>query len=222
MSAWPNAGATGLGNTEQLADDGERQRERERFDEVDDFVGAARRDRVEHVVDDPLNLVVQRFDAPHRERRRDQPPQARVVGRVDREHVAREGRPRESLRHDIARRRERGLHVFRDSLIVERGARLVVPDDQPRVVTVGERDGVHRPERTDLFEQRIGIVAVELAPRGQRFLQTRHRSSSSAPTPECNRATTRSLRQAGASCSVKPCCIANNAASVRVEIPSLL
>jgi hypothetical protein len=49
----------GSGHAEQLADDGERQREREGTDEVDRRVGSGGHDRIEEVVHDGLYAQLQ-------------------------------------------------------------------------------------------------------------------------------------------------------------------
>src|SRR5207244_6807660 len=51
---------------------------------------------------------------------------------------------------------------------------LLVADDEPRGVTVGQPDRVHRRVGAQLGEQRKGIVAIEVAPRATRFIEPRH------------------------------------------------
>ena len=166
--------ASGLGDTEQLADHGEGQRECECVDQIDDGVRAACFDGIEHVVDDPLHVFMQRLYPPYRERARDESPETRVVGRIDGEHVPRERRPRETFGDDAPGSRHRRLHVLGDPRVVQRGPRLVVPDDQPGLVTVSQRHPVHRRPVANRLEQRKGIVPVERAPLGQRLLDARH------------------------------------------------
>ncbi len=159
-----------LGNSEELADHGERQREREALDEVDDRFRAALLDRIEQVADDLAHVTLERLDSPHRERGRHQSPQARVIGRIDGEHVAGERRPGQAFGDHSPGRRQRGVHVLRDARIVEGGPRFGVTDDQPGFVAIGESDGVDRPEPAHVVEERVGIVGIERAPFRQRLL----------------------------------------------------
>ena len=80
-------GPVRLGDAEQLADHGEREREGEPRDQVDHGGVAAAVQLVEQVVDDGLDAGPQRGDPGAAERGRGQPAQPGVVGRVDAEHV---------------------------------------------------------------------------------------------------------------------------------------
>ena len=81
-----------FGHAEQLADDGERQRERESCDEIDPRVGSRSGHLVEEVVHDGLHLRAELFDSAGCEGGRDETAQSAVIGRVDAEHVAGERR----------------------------------------------------------------------------------------------------------------------------------
>ena len=54
---------------------------------------------------------------------RDGPAQARVVRRIDHEHVSGERRARKTFGHDFATQGKRRLHVLGEPRIVERGTR---------------------------------------------------------------------------------------------------
>ena len=197
-------GALVFGYAEQLADHREREREGERVDQIGRRVGVPVGQRVEEVVDDGLHTRPQVFDPAHRERGRHQTTQPGVVGRVDGKHVPSELGAREALGHDPAVHCERGAHVLREARVVERRAGLVVTDHEPRVVTVGQRDVVHRAERAHFGEEREGVVAVVGPPRVERGLYLRARliacreridgaiGHGRTPSTEC--ATTRSCR----------------------------
>ena len=161
----PQVGPIRLGHAEQLADDGERQRERERADEVDPRVRSGGGDVVEEVVDDGLHARAERLDAARREGGRDEAAQPGVIRRVDAEHVPREGGTWKALGHDAAAGRQRGVHVLGEPRVVERDPRLLVADHEPGVVPVGQRDRVHRAQLADRGEQREGVVAVVGSPR---------------------------------------------------------
>ena len=161
-------GAVGLGYSEQLADDGERQRERETGDEVDPAVGSLRGDAVEQLVDDGLDPWPQRLDAPRREGARDQPAEPGVIRRIDGEHVPGEGGSGKPLGHDARIRCQGGVHVLRQPLIVERGASLVVADHEPGIVAVDKRHRVNRAAPADVGEHGKRVVAVVSSPRLQR------------------------------------------------------
>ena len=109
-----------LGHAEQLADDGERQRERERADEIDPASGPAAAMSSSRSSTMRLHARAQRLDAARREGGRDEPAQPGVIGRVDAEHVPRERRAREALGHDVAAGRQGGVHVLRQPRVVQR------------------------------------------------------------------------------------------------------
>jgi hypothetical protein len=88
-----------------------------------------------------------------------------MVGRVDAEHMPGEGRAGQALGHDRPVMGERGVHVLGQGGVVEGGLRLLVADDQPRAVPVGQRDLVHRAVRLNLCEQWVRVVPVVIAPR---------------------------------------------------------
>ena len=83
-----------------------------------------------------------------------------MIGWIDHEHVPGERRPGETLGHHLPARGERGLHVLGEPRIVQRHPGLGMTDHQPRLVSVGERDLVHRAEPTDLGEQGERVVTV--------------------------------------------------------------
>src|SRR5215469_12502272 len=60
---------------------------------------------------------------------------------------------------------ECGVHVLGQAGVVESGLRLLVADDQPCAVPVGELDLVYRAVRPDLGEQWVRVVSVVIAPR---------------------------------------------------------
>ena len=118
-------GPVRLGDAEQLADHGERQREGEARDQVDDGVAAAVQ-LVEQVVDDRLDAGPQRGDPRAAERGRGQPAQPGVVGRVDAEHVPGERGAGQALGDHRAVAGERGVHVLGQPRVVQRGPGLGV------------------------------------------------------------------------------------------------
>jgi hypothetical protein len=140
----PELGPVGFGDAEQLADHGERQREGEARDQVDDGVAAAVQ-LVEQVVDDRLDPRAQRGDPRAAERGGGQRAQPGVVGRVDAEHVPGERGAGQALGDHRAVAGERGVHVLGQPRVVERGPCLGVADDEPGALAVGQRDLVHRP-----------------------------------------------------------------------------
>ena len=115
-------------HAEQLADDGERQRKRIGRNEIDDVVGRVRGDAVEQVVDDRLHARPQPSIRRTENADATKPPEPSVIGRIDDEHVTRERRPGETLRDHVTVGRERGLHVFRQPRVAERGARFGVTE----------------------------------------------------------------------------------------------
>ena len=154
---------------EQLADHGERQRERVTGHQVDDAVGAAAGRQVgEQILDDRPDAGLQRVDPPPAERGHGQPAQPRVVRRVDDEHVPGQRRPRKALGDDLSAARQRGVHVLGQPRVVQRRPGLLVTDDQPGRVPVGEGDLVYRPGGPHLREQRERVVAVVVTPRVER------------------------------------------------------
>ena len=157
----------GLGHTEQLADDRERQWKREAGNEINRLVAAVSGDVVEQIVDDRLNAWPQSLDAAWRERPRDQPAEPAVVRGIDREHVSGEGRSGEALGHRCRVGEQGGLHVLRQAGVVERGAGLLVVDHEPRLVAIDERHLVHRPAPAHVGEEAERVVAVVGPPRRQ-------------------------------------------------------
>ena len=86
--------------------------------------------------------------------------------RIHREHVASEagpGKPSASTPSPLAN----AACMSFDSRVSLSRLGLVVPDDQPRGVAVGERDRVHGALLPHLREERERVVAVEAAPRLQ-------------------------------------------------------
>ena len=75
------------------------------------------------------------------------------------------GRPSDTT---AASASEGGVHVLRQPRVVERGAGLVVADDEPRVVAVDERHRVDRAAPAHVGEQGERVVAVVRPPRRQR------------------------------------------------------
>ena len=98
-------------DAEQFADHGERQREGEALDQVDDGL-AARLQVIQQPVDDRLDAWPQGRDPRPAECGRGQPAQPGVVGRVDAEHVPGEGRTGQALRDHRAVTGECGVHVL--------------------------------------------------------------------------------------------------------------
>ena len=136
--------AVGWGDAQQLADHRERQRVGVSLDEVDGAIRAGLVQFVEEVAGDRPDGRLERGDPGRREGPGHQPPQSGVVGRVDVEHVPGELRPGQALGHDIAVVFERGEHVLGDARVVERLAGCVVPEYNPRRVTVGQAYPLHR------------------------------------------------------------------------------
>src|SRR5205814_641782 len=73
-------GPIGVRNAEQLADRGERQRERERGDQIDPALRSPRGNGVEKVVDDALHAWTQSVDSAYREGGRAEKLDARAHG----------------------------------------------------------------------------------------------------------------------------------------------
>jgi hypothetical protein len=89
-------------------------------------------------------------------------------GGVDGEHVPGQRRAGQALRDDLAALRQRGVQVLGQPRVVERRAGLVVADDQPRGVPIGQPYLVHRAGRAHLCEQRervVPVVVSGVAPR---------------------------------------------------------
>jgi hypothetical protein len=84
---------------------------------------------------------------------RGQPAQPGVVGRVDAEHVPGEGGTGQALGDHRPVAGECGVHVLGQGGVAEGGLGLLVADDEPRAVPVGQRDLVHRAVRLNLREQ---------------------------------------------------------------------
>ena len=116
---------------------------------------------------------LQRLDPPRREGARDEPAEPGVIGRVDGEHVPGERRPGKALGHDGRIGGQGGVHVLRESGVVERGKGSVVTNDEPGIVAVDKRDRVHRAEIAHLGEQRKGIIAMVQAPGTERLSHIR-------------------------------------------------
>ena len=166
--------AIALGHAEQFADHRERERERKMCDEIDATVGTLGRDAVKELVDDRLHTRAQRLHPANGERGRDEATQSRVIRRIHEQHVPREGGPRKTFGHNVAARREGSLHVLRKSHIVQRDARLLVADHEPRCVAVGQRHRMHRPTIAHRGEHRERVVAVIRAPCGECLLRRHH------------------------------------------------
>ena len=149
---------------EQLAHHRERHRERVVRHQVDDLVTAGGQ-VVEQLRHDRAHPVLQPVDPSSAERRRRQPSQPGVVGRVDGEHVPGQRGPGQAFGHHLAAVGQRGVHVLGQPRVVQRRPRLVVTHDQPRRVPVGQAHQVHRAGRAHLGEQRERVVAVVVTPR---------------------------------------------------------
>ena len=101
-------GAFAFGHAEQLADDGEREREGECRHQIGGCLGIPVGQNVEEVVHDGLHPRPQPLDSAHRERGRHEPTQTGVIRRVHSEHVAGELGTREALgHHTVAQARAR-------------------------------------------------------------------------------------------------------------------
>ena len=131
---------------------------------ADDGV-AARLEAVQQSVGDLLDAWPKGGDPWPAEGSRGKPAQPGVVGRVGAEHMPGEGGTGQALGDHRPVAGECGVHVLGQGGVVESGLRLLVADDQPRAVPVGERDLVHRAVRLNLREQRVRVVPVVIAPR---------------------------------------------------------
>ena len=98
------------------------------------------------------------------ERAGGQPAEPRVVGWVDAEHVAREGRTGQPLGHDGAVAGERREHVLGQVRVVQGLARRGVPDDEEGAMAVGQGHVVHGPRLAHPVEELERVVAVVVAP----------------------------------------------------------
>ena len=168
------AGTVWFGHTQELADDREREGKRELGDEINRRVRPLGGNLVKQVIDDGLDVRTHRLDSVRREGCRYEPPQPSVVGLVDVEHVPGERRAGQTFGHDVAADCERGTHVLREPLVIERGVRRLVMDDQPSLVAVHQRDPMHRPELPDLGEQGKRGVLVISTPRRKGVVERRH------------------------------------------------
>ena len=83
-----------------------------------------------------------------------------MIRRIHAEHVPCERRPGESLRHDIGARRQGRVHVLGQPRIVKSGARLIVTDDEPGGVPVGQLHLLDRADLADLGENWERVVPV--------------------------------------------------------------
>ena len=72
--------------------------------------------------------------------------------------------PGQALCDDLTAVGQRGVHVLRHPLVVQRCPGLPVADDQPRGVAVGQGDLVHRGGGAHLREERERVVPVEVTP----------------------------------------------------------
>ena len=140
--------------------------------------GRAVVDRVEQLVDGRVDAVLHRRHAPRRERARRRPAQARVRGRVERDH--RGLRPVPALGEDLQRL---GLELDQRQLRGRRGVRLRVEEDLLDVgvagdhVVVERRRVEHRLVVRQLGQHRVG-VREELG--GQRVEVLVHRTAHAA------------------------------------------
>ncbi len=142
--------AVQLGHAQELTDHGDRQRIGERLDEVG---AAGGQHGVEEFVGDLLDARAEFLDAAHRERAGDQPAQAGVVGRIGDQQVSADQLLVEERHPDLAA-------VLGESRVGQRGARLVVPHDQPgHVVRVRHRQA-YAVDRARLPQHRVHPVRV--------------------------------------------------------------
>jgi len=74
--------------------------------------GVAHVDAVQQLTDDPLDVGPQRLDASRRELVRNQSAQARVIRRIDGEHVLGERGAGEAFGGDVVAELESRLHVL--------------------------------------------------------------------------------------------------------------
>ena len=107
-----------------------------------------------------------------------------MVRRIDHQHVSRERGSRQPFGNDAAAGRERGLHVLRQSRVVERRTRFLVPHHEPGWMPIGQRHRVNGAEFPDGREQRKRIVEVVCAPRlecpfGRRHVAHRYHATTS-------------------------------------------
>ena len=167
----------------------------------------------------------QRLDAPRREGARDQPAQPGVIRRIDGEHVPGERGSGKALGHDGRIRGHGGVHVLRQPRVVERGAGLVVVDDEPGIVAVGERHRVNRAAPAHVGEQFKRVVAMVRSPRLPSPRRRRVRSipselshigceqleRGSALTWRARAADTSAPRKSGAACDGEHLPVAGNA-----------
>ena len=160
----------GFVHPEQFTDHREGQGEGERRDQVERRCAPGGLDVVQELVDDRLDVRSEQLDPPHRERAGDQPPEPRVIGRVDREHVPGEHRSREALGDDVIAALERGMHVLGQSRITQGGTGFGIGNDEPRGMSIGERDPVNWAAPAEEGVQRERVVEVVRAPRGERSI----------------------------------------------------
>ena len=122
-----------------------------------------------------------------------------MIGRIDVQHVTGEHRPGQSFRHHVGGEGQRGLHVLGEARVVQCRPGLVVAGDQPGVMAVDERDGVHGATGAYRGEQRERVVPVVSAPRPERGLSSTsplvilaHSGSAVHPVPTWRGRVTRS------------------------------
>ncbi len=165
----------GRRHPEQLADDGQRQRQREGADEI----GGARGDqRVEQAVQQPvgdlLDARAHRLDPACGELACDERPQPGVLGCVGLEHVEADGVPA------VVRPGGGVADVVAQPGVGEGGAGLVAGDDQPCLAGSGDEDAVHRS-----FRAECGVDGVrvddDVESGGRQVLKCRSGQGSSLP-----------------------------------------
>ena len=137
---------------EQLADDQERHREREGLRQVDGLAARAEAlGLVELVLDDPLDRRLEPRQPAHRELRRQQPAQPRVVGRV--------GEPQSA---DVAARAAGLAHVGADV----GGVRRLVGQQLAALRVAGHQPHLGAEERDDLGHRALGLAGLGQPGRG--------------------------------------------------------
>jgi hypothetical protein len=148
-----------VGDAEQLADHGDRQREGERFEQVDLTAGGH---RVQQRTGDLGDARPQPLDAAGRERPGDQAPKAVMVGGIRAEHVrVKRSEPVIGFGGGIAGPQR--APVFDQPRIGQRGAGLRVPRDNPDGMAAGHHNPAHRALGSQPLVHGVGVLHEPVA-----------------------------------------------------------
>ena len=152
-------------DTEQLADDSERQRVGEAGAQVNDSVGPLGGEAIEELVSETLDRRSRSRHPRRPECRRHQPAETPMVGCVHGQHVVGELGAGQSLGHQVGILVQRGDHVLGQALVAERLSGGVVAEHHPGAVAIGQPDVLHWAAAPRLGEGRERVVTDGVVPR---------------------------------------------------------